>query len=171
MKKILDSLYNGAGWLAAFFMVGTLVMVLTSVLGRMFDFHLRGSDAYAGYCMAGVSFLALAQTLKRGEHIRVTLILHAVGVRTNRIMDIACTAIAVFLSCVVAWFSIRLVWQSYIFFDISQGTDATPLWIPQLVMAIGTVVLAISFVDEFVSLLFGDPKDRQSTGDEPVRVE
>jgi hypothetical protein len=40
-------------------------------------FHLPGTDAYAGYLMAASGFLALAHTLKRGEHIRVTLLLSA----------------------------------------------------------------------------------------------
>ena len=44
----------------------------------------------------------------------------------------------------------RLAWQSWQFHDISTGNDATPLWIPQLSMAPGTVVLAIAFVDELV---------------------
>src|SRR5258705_229102 len=45
-------------------MVGVLLMVLASVVGRLASFNLRGSDAYAGYCMAAASFLALAHTLK-----------------------------------------------------------------------------------------------------------
>jgi TRAP-type C4-dicarboxylate transport system permease small subunit len=45
---------------------------------------------------------------------------------------------------------VRLVWQSRAFNDISTGNDATPLWIPQLAMALGTVVLAIAFIDELV---------------------
>jgi ABC-type antimicrobial peptide transport system permease subunit len=31
-----------------------------------------------------------------------------------------------------------------------HGNDATPLWLPQLTMAFGAVVLAIAFVDELV---------------------
>ncbi len=68
-----------AGLAAAFFMVGVLAMVLASVVGRLAGFNLRGSDAYAGYCMAAAGFLALAHTLKRGEHIRVTLFLERFG--------------------------------------------------------------------------------------------
>ena len=34
--------------------------------------------------------------------------------------------------------------------DISTSNDATPLWLPQLSMALGTVVLAIALVDELV---------------------
>ena len=83
MRRFLDWLYDAAGYLAAFFMVGILLMVLASVVGRMAGFNLRGSDAYAGYCMAAASFLALAHTLKRGEHIRVGLFLERAVTRIS----------------------------------------------------------------------------------------
>nr|MCU0921269.1 TRAP transporter small permease subunit [Burkholderiaceae bacterium] len=75
MRRLLDALYDGAAALAAVFMVLLLVMVLLSILGRQLHFHVPGTDAYAGYMMAAAGFLALAHTLKRGEHIRVTLLL------------------------------------------------------------------------------------------------
>ena len=53
------------------------------------------------------------------------------------------------------FYSVRLAWQSYTFHDISTSNDATPLWLPQLSMALGTLVLAICFVDEFVLELQG----------------
>ena len=46
-------------------------------------------------------------------------------------------------------YSARLAWQSWQFNDISTGNDATPLWIPQIAFAVGTLVLAIAFVDEW----------------------
>src|SRR3954468_6946357 len=143
MRKFLDRLYDAAGYLAAFFMVGILAMVLASVLGRMFGFHLRGSDAYARDAMAAASFLALAHTLRRGEHIRVTLFLDRFGGRLRRPLEIWSHAVGAFFCAALAWYSVRLVWLSHQYHDISQGNDATPMWIPQLAMAAGAAVLAI----------------------------
>ena len=75
MRRSLDFLYDAAAWLAALAMIGVLAMVLASILGRLLHFNLAGSDAYAGYCMAAAGFLALAHTLKKNEHIRVSLII------------------------------------------------------------------------------------------------
>ena len=150
MRIVLDRLYLAAGILAAFFMVGTLAMVIAGVAGRLLDFNLPGTDAYAGYCMAAAGFLALAHTLKRGEHIRVTLILEHVGCGARRALELWALAVATVLAALFAYYSVRLSWQSWDFHDISTGNDATPLWIPQLTMALGTVVLCIAFIDEFV---------------------
>ena len=155
LRRSLDALYAGAGVLAALGMVGTLAMVLLGIAGRLLHFHVPGTDAYAGYCMAAAGFLALAHTLKRGEHIRVTLILDHVGAMAQRGLEIWALVVAAALAALFAVYSTRLAFQSWQFNDISTASDATPLWIPQLAMAIGTIVLLIAFVDDLVLELTG----------------
>ena len=162
MRKALDILYDGAAALAALCMVGLLVMVLLSVFGRQLHFNVPGTDAYAGYLMAAAGFLALAHTLKRGEHIRVTLILSALKGRTRRALELWALFAASLLALLSAFYAGKLAWQSHAFNDISTGNDATPLWIPQLSMAIGTLILAIAFIDEFVLELRGERHAVQS---------
>jgi len=156
VRRLLDTLYDAAGYLAAFFMVGILLMVLASVVGRLAGFNLRGSDAYAGYCMAAAGFLALAHTLKRGEHIRVTLLLDRFGGKLRRPLEIWCHVAGTFFCGVLAFYSVRLAFQSYDFHDVSQGNDATPLWIPQIGMALGCIVLLVAMVDDLVRVLRGE---------------
>ena len=150
MRRSLDALYDAAGVLAALFLMGTLVMVLTGIAGRFLNFHVPGTDSYAGYCMAGSGFLALAHTLKRGEHIRVSLILEHVGLKSRRALELTSFAVATLLAGLFAFYSIRLAFQSWQFNDISTGNDATPLWIPQLAMATGALIMLIAFADELV---------------------
>jgi len=150
VRALLDRLYIGAGALAALFLVATLAMVVAGIAGRLLNFNVPGTDAYAGYCMAAAGFLALAHTLKRGEHIRVTLILEHLDPKPQRALELWALGVATLLSALFAYYSVRLAWQSWDFNDISTGNDATPLWIPQLTMALGTVVLCIAFVDELV---------------------
>jgi TRAP-type C4-dicarboxylate transport system permease small subunit len=170
VRKSLDLLYDAAGYLAAFFMIGILLMVLASVVGRAAGFNLRGSDAYAGYAMAAASFLALAHTLKRGEHIRVTLFLERFGGRLRRPLEIWSYLAGTFFCAVLALFSARLVWQSYTFNDVSQGNDATPLWIPQIAMALGAAVLLVAMADGLVLTLRGKAAAAAKEG-APKRIE
>ena len=150
MRTLLDRIYDAAAYLAAFFLVGTLAMVLLGIVGRLLDWFVPGTDAYAGYCMAAAGFLALAHTLKRGEHIRVLLLLERTGVRARHALELWALGVATLLAGAFAGYSVRLAVQSWQFNDISTGNDATPLWIPQLAMALGTVVLLVAFVDELV---------------------
>jgi TRAP-type C4-dicarboxylate transport system permease small subunit len=155
MRRALNALYDSAAWLAGLAMVALLVMVLLSIVSRQLQFHVPGTDAYAGYLMAASGFLALAHTLKKGEHIRVTLLLSALQGRARRALEIWALAAACALAALFAYYSVRLVWQSRMFNDISTGNDATPLWLPQLAMAAGTCILLVAFVDELVLELRG----------------
>ena len=150
MRRLLDFLYDSAAALAALFMVGLLGMVLLSIISRQFSFHVPGTDAYAGYLMAAAGFLALAHTLKRGEHIRVTLLLNFLKGGLKKAFEIWALGVATLLAWLFAVYSCKLAWQSHAFNDISTGSDATPLWLPQLAMAVGTIILAIAFLDELV---------------------
>jgi TRAP-type C4-dicarboxylate transport system permease small subunit len=171
MRRLLDALYAAAAWVAALLLMGTLVMVLLGILGRLLSFQVRGTDAYAGYLMAGAGFLALAHTLMRGEHIRVTLILEHASVGGKRWLELWSLAVALLLSGAFAWYSIRLAWQSYAFHDISTGNDATPLWIPQLSMAAGNIILSIAFADLLLGELSGRRRVAAPRADEPAHVE
>ena len=150
MRMLLDRIYDAAAYLAAFFLVGTLVMVGLSIVGRLFNWFIAGTDAYAGYCMAACGFFALAHTLKHNEHIRVTLVLEHAQARVRHALELWALAVATLLAAAFAWYSVRLTFQSWQFNDVSTGNDATPLWIPQLSMALGTIVLLVAFVDELV---------------------
>lgn len=150
MRRFLDAIYLSAAALAALFMVGLLAMVLLSIVSRQLQFHVPGTDAYAGYFMAASGFLALAHTLKRGEHIRVTLVINMLKGGWKHGLEIWALAAASGLAVLFAFYSVRLSWQSYTFHDVSTSSDATPLWIPQIGMAVGTVVLAIAFIDELI---------------------
>jgi TRAP-type C4-dicarboxylate transport system permease small subunit len=169
MRKALDALYNSAAALAALFLVGLLGMVLLSVVSRQFHFHVPGTDAYAGYLMAASGFLALAHTLKRGEHIRVTLILASLTGRWKKGLELWALGFATALTAMFAYYCCRLAWQSHVFHDISTSSDATPLWIPQIGMALGTVILTIAFIDELVLEIRGKRIARGS--DEALRNE
>ena len=155
MRKLLDGLYTASAGLAAVCMIGVLIMVLLSILGRLLHFHVPGTDAYAGYAMAGAGFLALAHTLKCNEHIRVTLILGKLQGAARRGLELWALTVAVLLTALLSFYAWRMAWQSHSFNDISTGSDATPLWIPQIVMGVGTTVLLIALVDEWVLELRG----------------
>ncbi len=158
MRKFLDGLYGSTAWLAGLGMIGILVMVLLTVLSRVIGFNAPGTDAYAGYAMAGCGFMALASTLKKGEHIRVTLLLGALKGKALKTMEVIALVIATTLAGFLAFYSTRLAFQSWEIDDISVGIDATPMWIPQIFMALGTLVFFIAFCDELLLELMGKRK-------------
>src|SRR5690606_22583405 len=112
----------------------------------------RGSNEYAGYFMAAASFLAFAHTLNRGAHIRVGLLLNILG-RWRFWGELWALAISASAATYLAWYAVKLVYWSWRLKDVSQGQDATPLWIVQVPVAVGAVVLALCLIDNLICLL------------------
>ena len=87
------------------------------------------------------------------------------GLRDSPVRQVVATLLAL----LYAFYSCKLAWQSHEFHDISTSSDATPLWIPQVAMAVGTVILAIAFIDELVLELLG--RRAQAASGEALRNE
>ncbi len=154
LRRALERLYDAAGVLAAVAMVAILVTIITQILARTLGFKFPGGTDYAGYFMAAASFFALAHTFRRGGHIRVELLLQRLAPAKRRRIELAAHAIGAALAWYFAFFAIRGVHISWILGDVSQGQDATPLWIPQLSMALGVLLLAIAVSHRLIELVF-----------------
>ena len=154
LRPWLDRLYDLCGAIAALSLIVLLLVIVAQMTARWTGQQFPGSTDYAGYCMATASFLALAHALNRGAHIRVSLLLIGLG-RWRRFGELWCFGIGAALGCYFAFYAIKAVRVSYQLNDISQGQDATPLWIPQLAMAFGTTLLAIALVDRLLRIALG----------------
>jgi TRAP-type C4-dicarboxylate transport system permease small subunit len=162
MRAALDRLYASALYLAAACLVLIAALVGAQVLGRIYDVALKllGYSPYgflvaslaeiSGYLLAAASFLALAATLKRGAHIRVTIVLGAVPGRARRWLELWTLAVGTVFIAFVSFHLILLVHDSYRFKEVSYGIIPVPLAIPQAVMAAGAIVLLIALVDELL---------------------
>jgi TRAP-type C4-dicarboxylate transport system permease small subunit len=167
LRPWLDRLYDACGAIAALFLSTLLAVIVLQMGARWSGQQFPGSTDYAGYCMAAASYYALAYTLTRGAHIRVSLLLSQLG-RWRRPCELWSVGISTALACYFAYYAIKGVHVSYQLNDISQGQDATPLWIPQLVMAIGGSVFALALVDRFLLVAFGGSLDVNRPLDQDV---
>lgn len=154
LRRVLDTLYTLGGVLASLFLITILVLIVLQMLARWTGEVFPGAPDYAGYCMAAASFFAFAYALNRGSHIRVSLFLHALGDKRHW-GEVWCFGIGTLATSYFAWFAVKATFWSHKLNDISQGQDATPLWIPQIAMSAGAILLAIAFWDNFIRLLLG----------------
>ena len=73
--------------------------------------------------------------------------------KIRRLLDTWCFAIATVLGWYFAYYATKATYWSWKFNDISQGQDATALWIPQTSMVIGSIIFAIALTDHLVHVL------------------
>jgi len=164
LRSFLDRLYTGCGVIAAIFLIIILLLIVLQMLARWTGEVFPGAPDYASYSMAAASFFAFAHALNRGAHIRVSLVLNLLGDGGRRAMNIWCFAIGTGLAWYFVYYASKAVFWSWKFKDVSQGQDATPLWIPQMSMVIGSIVFAIALTDHLIHLFFsGDHRIEADT--------
>ena len=152
LRKLLDGMYTAAGVLAALCLVIILVLIVIQMVARWTGEVFPGAPDYAGYAMAAASFLAFANALNKGSHIRVSIVLNALGERARYFLEIWCFAVGTAVAWYMSYYIYRMLGFAIKFNDVSQGQDATPLWIPQTPMLVGAVILAIALTDNLISL-------------------
>jgi TRAP-type C4-dicarboxylate transport system permease small subunit len=119
-----------------------------------------------------MSFLGLAHTFRKGEIIRVGLLIEQLTGRPRWMLEILTLGIATAFSLYFTWYAVAMTYDSYRFGDMAQGVLAVPLWIPQLGFSGGLAILSIALVDEMIHVLKGNKptyeKEPPSSPDEFV---
>lgn len=166
IRKFLDFLYALAGVLAALCLIAILSLIVAQMVARWTGEIFPGAPNYAGYAMAAASFLAFANALNRGAHIRVSILLNAVPAGPKRLLEIWCFGLAAAIAWYFTYYAYWFVYWSWKFKEVSQGQDAIHLWIPQSVMVFGGGLLALALTDNLLHVLFkGDHRIVRDTVD------
>ena len=155
IRKFLDGLYVVSGAISAGFLmlicglvtVQVLLNLITKIFGASVALTIPSYAEFAGFFLAAASFLALAYTLTRGGHIRVTLVVQYLPKGLQTILEIFALGLCAVTAGYGTWFMGNLTMQSLKFGDMSPGIIAVPIWIPQTSLVIGLGVLTIALVD------------------------
>lgn len=155
LRRTLRGFYKALLLFACLSMLMAFGTIVLGVVARQAAWDVPGLDAYAGYAIAAALFLALPETLQHGDHIRVTLLMQRLPRAAATALEFWSLAAGLLLSGLMAYFAARLVWTSYLTHDVSPSADATPLWIPQIAMALGCIGFALAFADALLAQLQG----------------
>ena len=153
LRRLLDGLYWVSSLFAALSLLAILALIVVQMTARWTGEVFPGAPEYVGYAMASASFLAFAGALNKGSHIRVSILLNAVNEAKQRWLEIWCFSIGTAIAWYFVYYAQKFVYWSWKFKDISQGQDRTALWIPQSLMLIGAVILAIALTDNLICLI------------------
>jgi TRAP-type C4-dicarboxylate transport system permease small subunit len=153
VRRALDALYAASGVLAAVALAGTCVVMLVQVVGRELGVLVRGADDITAWLCAAAAFLALGHTFRKGELVRMTLLVDRLppGVRWKA--EVFSLATATLVSGYMVYAVVRFVYESWKFKEVAQGMIQVPIWIPQVSFAVGVAIFFVAIVDEFVAVL------------------
>lgn len=155
MRRFLNRLYDGAGALAALCLASIAAVMLAQAAMREMGMLLRGADDIVAWLCAASAFLALGHTFRRGELVRVGIVIEMLPPHARRPVAIAALALTVAFVGYMVYAVVRFVYESWQFEEVAQGLIQIPIWIPQMSFVLGALILFVAVLDEFVVLVRG----------------
>jgi TRAP-type C4-dicarboxylate transport system permease small subunit len=155
MRRFLDWLYALGAGLAALCLFGIFLVMMAQVALREMSLQLPAADDVSAYLCVATAFFALAATFKRGELIRVGMVIERLGPGPRRILEALVLALAACIVGYITWWTLQDMLFSLEIEEVAQGTVPIPLWIPKSAMPLGAGLLLIAILDEFASVLAG----------------
>ena len=166
MRRFLDRLYAASGALAAVCLGSIAVVMLAQAGMREAGLLLRGADDIVAWLCAASAFLALGHTFRRGELVRVGLLIERLPAGLRRRVALAALGLTVVFCGYMVYAVLRFVYESWKFSEVAQGLIQIPIWIPQTSFALGALILFVAVLDELVVLARGGTPAYQAAEDE-----
>ncbi|WP_086464026.1 TRAP transporter small permease [Oceanibaculum nanhaiense] len=163
MKSFLVLLERAVGALSALAtaLAALLMLVITGIIGYavalryLFNQPQVWADELASYLIVLVVMLAIAEVLRRGEHISIDLLVGRLGPRAGYWVDVAGLVAVI----VVAGVLVVSGWDMAAFSaDMgikSEGYLAMPMWLPQATLPLGFALLGLAALNRLLRLLTG----------------
>jgi TRAP-type C4-dicarboxylate transport system permease small subunit len=155
LRSPLEPLYKLTAFLAVAALVAIAAIILADVILRQFGGQVKSSDDFAGYALVATGLLGLAPTYRRGEHIRVGLLIDRLSGGARRAVELSCLGFGVLATGWASYWTGLFVYDSWRFHEVSQGLIPIPLWAPQSAMFMGLFVLFIAMAEDLVRVLTG----------------
>lgn len=149
----MKHLYSFCGVVSALLLLAMFLLIMTNVVLRAFSFYINGASEYAGYLMAASFFMSLPYAMGTGRHLKVDLIEDLLPRSLKRLVPIWASLAASLAVGYWFYYSVRMTWFSFLFAERSEGSDATLIWIPQSLLALGLGLFLISLIHQFISAI------------------
>lgn len=130
-----------------------IMLVLEVILNAVFTMSQPWATEYASYFLAASLFAGTGWVLTEQAHIRVTLVSDRLPPQLERALAVVATLIGLTIATYAAWYM-----GSYALSSLERGSTSlypsrTPLWMPQMVLAVSLWLLVIGVVARLLELL------------------
>ena len=151
-----DRLIIGSGLLGGILIVLNGLFVTYEVIMRyLFNSPTTWVMEISIYVTMASSFFSFAFALREKAHVKVDFIINSLSGRTLIILEIFTTILAILYCLVMGWEGLKMAYTAYQRWEVSPTVLRVPVFIPQIFIPFGSVLLTL----EFIRLLKGLLKD------------
>ncbi len=148
-ERAADRLIGAGRAGAELALVGMMVLITLEVVCRSFlRFSLIIVDETCGYLVVALLFLGAAYSLREQALLRVEFIINALPVRLRAWVDLLFDVAAMGFALVILYQLARVTYSSWERGMVAPTLMETPIYLPQLVMPVGSLLLVLGLAAE-----------------------
>ena len=161
MKRLLcwiDTLSRVGAYLSSLAMLLIVALILLEIVLRtLLSTSTLVSDEYSGYLMVAMVMLGLSHTFAKGGHIRITIVAERLQGRAAQLLDLVAALGALLLCGFALYHSLWMVEDTFSYRILADSISETPLYIPQILIPVGLLLLNLQIVAHFLRRLLSSP--------------
>ena len=150
MRKLLDHVYAASLFVAALFLVAIFTLMIGEAVMRKMGSYITGASELVGWCCAAAGFLALPATFKRGDMVRVGLLVDVMPPRWRKPVLLACLLLGLVFTAYMLKAIAAYMWGSFVVDELTQGMIEIQVWIPMISFLVGVALMLVAILDEWV---------------------
>ena len=161
MERLLrgiDACSKLGAYLSSLAMLSIVGLILVEIVLRtLFHTSTLISDEYSGYMMVATIMMGVSYTFAQGSHIRITIITERLHGRAAQGLDLIVTLVALALCSYALYHSLWMVQDTFSYRILADSLSETPLYIPQVMIPVGFLLLEMQLVAHFLRRLLSLP--------------
>lgn len=154
--RLAATLSRSFGVLSVLCIVAMLVLTAVNVFGRyLFGAPVRGAEEVVGFLIVATVMFGAAEAHRRDEHIAIDIVQGAFSARMRRLSWVLGHVAVIVFALAIAWTGYETVVFSRSFGVYSPGYLGAPMWVVQIPLVVGGVLLAVVAALKIVAGLRG----------------
>lgn len=159
--RLGEGLSSWGAFLSAISLGLLVALTLAEILARaLFGMSLLITSEYGGYLLLISVSLGYGATLRDDSLIRITMVRGAVGPAWRKRLDLMACLMAAAICVYGLWFSVRMVMDHKELDILADSIAETPLWIPQLAVPLGFILLLLQLASTAARIVLGTEKSK-----------
>ena len=157
-----ERLLNGLAAMAALVLLSAVLLVTADILLRnLTRSGFPWANEVSEYALFGITVLTAPWLLRRGQHVRLDLLLVALPARLAWAMEAVADLIGLATCVVLIRYSLIMTWDSFRLGSITIKNLVFPEWWVLVPLPVCFMLLAVEFVFRFHRLLTGEKGRRR----------
>ena len=172
IDKGLKAAERAVALVAVGFMLAIMLVVTADVVMRyLFNSPFAWAyDLIALYLMAGVFYFVLSDAHREKMHVGIDILQARMGPRVRHFADLLTALISLALFSLIAYVGAHSAWESFANDEILAGDIPWPVWLSAIIVPIGTTLLVLRLLLQFIGHLLGLTTGRESPLDSGASV-